>query len=92
MERGWTSVRLIEIFLVNDSFFLFFLFSWVFLLGFFVLTASMASFKIRGGWNLIFFCWCRLYTLLDLLIFLKNKKERDDKSDIESRLLIFMID
>lgn len=35
MERGWTSVRLIAIFLVNDSFFLFFLFSWVFLLGFF---------------------------------------------------------
>lgn len=30
--------------------------------------------------------------LLDLLILLKNKKERDDKSDIESRLLIFMID
>lgn len=93
MERGWTSVRLIAIFLVNDSFFLFFLFSWVFLLGFFLfLQASMAPFKIRGGWNLIFFCWCRLYMLLDLLILLKNKKERDDKSDIESRLLIFMID
>lgn len=30
--------------------------------------------------------------LLDLLILLKNKKEKDDKSDIESRLLIFMID
>lgn len=52
----------------------------------------MASFKIRGGWNLIFFCWCRLYMLLDFLILLKNKKERDDKSDIELRLLIFMID
>lgn len=73
MERGWTSVRLIAIFLVNDFYFFFFLgfFSWVF----FVLTASMASFKIRGGWNLIFFCWCRLYMLLDLLILLKIKKK-----------------
>lgn len=76
--------------MIRSFYFFFFLgfFSWVF----FVLTASMASFKIRGGWNLIFFSWCRLYMLLDLLILLKNKKERDDKSDIESRLLIFMID
>lgn len=52
----------------------------------------MASFKIRGGWNLIFFCWCRLYMLLDLLILLKNKKERDDKSDLCSLFLIFFED
>lgn len=73
MERGWTSVRLIAIFLVNDSFFLFFLFSWVFLLGFSLgfFLFLQAPFKIRGRWNLIFFCWCRLYMLLDLLILLK---------------------
>lgn len=92
MERGWTSVRLIEIFLVNDSFFLFFLFSWVFLLGFFCSYSEYGSFQNKRGMESDFFFWCRLYTLLDLLIFLKNKKERDDKSDIESRLLIFMID
>lgn len=89
MERGWTSVRLIAIFLVNDLFFLFFLFSWVFLLGFF---CFYGSFQNKRGMESDFFCWCRLYMLLDLLILLKNKKERDDKSDIESRLLIFMID
>lgn len=55
MERGWTSVRLIAIFLVNDSFFLFFLFSWVFLLGFFCSYGEYGFFQNKRGMESNFF-------------------------------------
>lgn len=76
--------------MIRSFYFSFFLgfFSWVF----FVFTGEYGSFQNKRGMESDFFCWCRLYMLLDLLILLKNKKERDDKNDIESRLLIFMID
>lgn len=53
MERGWTSVRLIAIFLVNDFYFFFFLgfFSWVF----FVFTGEYGSFQNKRGMESDFF-------------------------------------
>lgn len=50
VERGWISVRLIEVFLVNDSF-SFSFFSWVFC----SCKASMVPFKIKGDGNWFFF-------------------------------------